>query len=116
MTALDTYLAADPARCSYGYDLATQHPGLCNCQDGREAGEWSIFRAALAGSVRPDGTVGVNDVRPKVRGRIEAKHIGTLWRRAAAEGLIRHHGWESSTDAIGRNADKQSRVYRWLGS
>lgn len=77
--------------------------------------EWAIFLAALRASVRDDGTVHVNDTRPKIRGRIEPKHIGTFWRRAASEGLISHKGWEESTDSAGRNADKLARVYTWRG-
>lgn len=109
MTALDAYLAEQPDRCQHGYHLTLQHPDLCDCQP---PAEWPLFVAALRRAKRVDGTVHVNDVRPLIRGRIAPKHIGTLYRRAVTEGLLAFIGWEPSTDAAGRNADKQARYYR----
>ena len=55
----------------------------------------------------------LGDVRPLIRGRIAPKHIGSLYRRARSEGLLVDTGQlEPSTDAAGRNTDKQSRIYR----
>lgn len=105
-------LAHAPGRCAHGY-AAEQHPHFCACSTPGVSDEHSTFVAALRTARREDGTVHVNDVRPLVRGRIAPKHIGTLWRRAVAERLITFVGWEDSTDAVGRNADKKSRVYRW---
>lgn len=115
MTALDAYLAEQPDRCQHGYHLTLQHPDLCDCQP---PAEWPLFVAALRRAKRVDGTVHVNDVRPLIRGRIAPKHIGTLYRRAVAEGLLETipggSGWEPSTDVVGRNSDKMSRVWKWL--
>lgn len=113
-TALDTYLKADPARCSdCGYHPSQGHGP--ECAPVAPASEWQTFLAALRSSVR-DGRISQTDVRPKIRGVVEPKHVGTLYRRAVAEGLIRQDGWEDSTDFAGRNGDKVQRVYRWLGS
>ncbi|GGO86735.1 hypothetical protein GCM10011584_09780 [Nocardioides phosphati] len=79
--------------------------------------EWSLFVAALKSSVRSDGTVHVNDVRPKVRGRIAHKKIGLYWTKAQQKRLIRwENGWEQSTDAVGSNQDKLARVYVWTSA
>jgi len=104
-------LAADPDRCSLGFHLS-QHPQWCSCS---EMGEWSIFLAALKAARRSDGLIHQTDVRPRIRGRIEAKHIGTLYRRAVAEHLIAVDGWEDGTDTAGRNTDKPQRRYVWRG-
>lgn len=108
MTSLDEYLKADPSRCSgCGYHVAIQGC-RCNC----EASEWSIFVAAVRASVRSDGTVHQSDVRPRIRGRINPKHIGTLWRRAKADGLIRDTGQvERSNDHLGRNSHRLEPIY-----
>lgn len=103
-------LHALPDRCSLGF-AEIHHPQFCACD---EMGEWAIFSRALRSVVRADGTVHVNDVRPLVRGRIPAKHIGGLWRRAKTLGLVRDTGrWEESTDERGRNSDKLARIYEW---
>lgn len=79
--------------------------------------EWSLFVAALKSSVRSDGTVHVNDVRPKVRGRIAPKRIGLYWTKAQQKRLIRwENGWEQSTDAAGSNQDKLCRYYTWTSA
>ena len=98
-----------PNRCSLGFHI-TQHPQFCACAD---LGERSIFRAALLSAAREDGTIHQADVRPQIRGRIAAKHVGTLYRRAKTEGLIADTGErEPSNDVAGRNADKLDRIYR----
>jgi hypothetical protein len=97
-----------PGRCPNGFDVATQHPGLCSCTD---TSEWGIFVAALK-QVAVDGIVHQSAMRRLIRGRIEPKHVGTFYRRAKAEGLIRDTGErEPSDDVAGRNQDKLDRVY-----
>lgn len=105
-------LDALPDRCANGY-APVMHPSLCACD---EMGEWAIFVRALRSSVRDDRTIHQGDVRPLIRGRIEPKHVGTLYRRAKSARLIRDTGQlEPSTDVAGRNADKVSRIYEWIG-
>jgi hypothetical protein len=98
-----------PDRCAHGFH-EQHHPSWCNCS---EFGEWSIFVRAIKAAVRDDGTVHQGDVRPRIRGRIEPKHIGQLYRRARTLGLIEDtNEREPSTDAAGRNTDKTCRIYR----
>lgn len=73
--------------------------------------EWSIFLAALRKAVRADSTVHQCDVRPHIRGRIEPKHIGILWRRAKSERLVVEVGHERSNDTAGRNAGRMEPYY-----
>lgn len=105
--ALDTYLRADPARCSgCGYHVETQG---CRCGGS----EWDIFTRAVRQVASPDGTVSQNKVRPLIRGRVNPKHIGQLYRRARSAGLLIDTGErEPSTDSRGRNADKLARLYK----
>lgn len=103
----DLGLAHVGGRCAYGY-ASIQHPSLCECSES----EWSIFVTALRSSARTDGTVHQSDVRPLIRGRINPKHIGTLWRRAKADGLIRDTGQvERSNDHAGRNSHRLEPIY-----
>lgn len=98
-------------RCSLGFHAA-QHPEFCACH---EMGEWAIFTAAIRKAARPGGEIHQCDVRPLIRGRVEPKHIGQMWRRARAEGLVRDTGErEQSNDAAGRNTDKLDRIYRLI--
>lgn len=131
---LDTYLAALPGRCVHGYHpkqrhsctqipssapasavadrSATGQPWASNVPSA-SAGEWPLFVSVLRKVARDNGMVHQGDVRPLVRGRIPAKHIGQLWKRARNDGLIVDTGeWERSTDVEGRNGDKQCRIYR----
>jgi hypothetical protein len=103
------WLGRFPDRCSAGFSLEHQHPSLCKCE---EAGldEWSIFRTALRTATR-SGIVHQADVRPLIRGRIAPKHVGTLYRRAKAEGMIREAGHERSDDLVGRNAGRLEPFY-----
>jgi hypothetical protein len=96
-----------PGRCSgCGFHVETQG---CRC----EGSEWAIFRAALLASVDATGLIHQSAMRPKIRGRIHPRHIGTCYRRAKAEGLIVDTGErEPSNDVAGRNGDKLDRVYR----
>jgi hypothetical protein len=105
MTTLDTYLQGLAGRCpTCGYHLTKQR---CVCQHS----EWAIFTAALR-QVAVDGIVHQSAMRRLIRGRIEPKHVGTFYRRAKAEGLIRDTGErEPSDDAAGRNSDKLDRIY-----
>lgn len=97
-------------RCEMGFDIKTQHPGLCGCRDGSE---WSVFVAAVTQVVRPDRTVHQSDMRPLLRGRVSPKSIGSLYRRAKADGLLVDTGErEPSDDVAGRNTDKLDRIYR----
>lgn len=121
MSALDTYLAALPGRCTHGYHPKQRHsctktpsPAWTSPQSpDSSAGEWPFFVSILRKVTRADGTIHQGDVRPLIRGRIPAKHIGQLWKRARNDGLIVDTGeWERSTDVEGRNGDKQCRIYR----
>ena len=109
MTTLDAYLAARPDRCPLGFHLS-QHPHFCGCTD---MSEWAVFLAAVRAVVRDDGTVHQCDVRPKIRGRIQPKHVGILWRRAKSEGLVAEAGHERSDDLAGRNAGRMEPYYSW---
>ncbi|WP_436699922.1 hypothetical protein [Nocardioides sp. BYT-33-1] len=73
--------------------------------------EWSTFTAALRLARRADGTVHQCDVRPHIRGRIEPKRIGQLWRRARSERLVVEVGHERSNDIEGRNAGRMEPYY-----
>lgn len=77
---------------------------------------WSFFLRTIRESVRSDGTLHVNDVRPKIRGKVEPKRIGQFWKRAATLGLIRFKEWEQSTDEAGGNSDKLARVHLWVAA
>lgn len=77
-----------------------------------DGGEWSTFVAAVRAVAREDGTVHQCDMRPRLRGVVESKHVGTLYRRAKSEGLLRDTGErEPSDDVAGRNSDKLDRIY-----
>ena len=106
---LDTYLAQRSDRCSdCGHHVPTQGHGT-TCAD---LTEWTIFRTAVKQAVRPDGTVHQAEMRPLIRGRIQPKSIGRLYRRAKAEGLLSDTGIrEPSNDDVGRNTDKLDRIY-----
>lgn len=125
MSALDDFLTDLPGRCVHGYHPKQRH----SCTDtpspawamhsaqpasnsSAGAGEWPFFVSVLRKVARADGTIHQGDVRPLIRGRIPAKHIGQLWKRARNDGLIVDTGeWERSTDVEGRNSDKRCRVY-----
>ncbi len=100
-------------RCAHGFHPTQRR--FHDCPDLAPVApptEWSIFTTALKQAVRDDGSIHQADVRPLIRGRIEPKHIGQLWRRARSEGLVRDTGErEQSNDVAGRNADKLDRVY-----
>lgn len=98
-------------RCAHGYHT-TQHPTFCACT---EMSEWVIFRLALSQAAK-DGKVHQADVRPLIRGRIEPKHIGTLYRRARTEGLLVEVTHERSDDVVGKNAGRLEPVYLWHGA
>ena len=81
--------------------------------------EWSIFTDALrhAAAVSADGRVHQRDVRPRVRGRVQPKHIGQFYRRAKDEQLLVDTGErEPSNDTAGRNTDKLDRIYLLRGA
>lgn len=73
--------------------------------------EWATFKAALIKARRVDGTVHQCDVRPHIRGVIEPKHVGQMWRRARSEGLVAELGHERSNDTAGRNAGRMEPYY-----
>jgi hypothetical protein len=106
--SLESFLRRQPGRCrSCGYAVAEQG---CRCLGS----EWQLFLMALRQSVRADGTVHASDVRPLVRKKIKAQHIGPMYARAHKEGLISDSGvYEMSDDLIGRNAHKPERVWVW---
>lgn len=110
---LSTFLATREDRCSLGFAIQ-HHPRLCRCA---ELGEYAVFLRVLADSVRPDGTVHVNDTRTALRESIvEPKHVGPYWQKARAEKLIRQVALEDSNDADGHNTHQKARVFEWLGS
>ncbi|HEY0889434.1 MAG TPA: hypothetical protein VGE38_07480 [Nocardioides sp.] len=81
----------------------------------RESDEWSVFVSALR-QAAVGGVVRWNDVRPIIRGRIFHKHIGSLVKKAKAQGLLVEIKRESSADAVGRNTHHDSGVYRLRGA
>lgn len=116
---LDTYLKAAPGRCAdCGFHVDYQG---CRCAVDEwatcTADEWAIFTTALRKARREDNTVHQCDVRPLIRGRVEPKAIGGYYRRARSLELIRDTGEkEPSSDVAGRNTDKDSRIYEWIGA
>jgi len=80
-------------------------------QAAADGNEWSLFIVALRQAAR-DGIVHQNDVRPLIRGRIYHKHIGPLYTRAKAAGVLVELHREQSEDGIGRNTHHASGVYR----
>jgi len=94
-------------RCTQGF-APVHHPTFCNCAD---LGEYVVFVSALKAATRADGTVHQADMRPLIRGRIEPKHVGTLYRRAKSDGLIREVDHERSDDRPGKNAGRLEPVY-----
>lgn len=103
---LSEWLRSQPGRCAgCGYHQPTQG---CHC----EGGEWRTFHEAIRAVAEPDGTVHQSAMRRLIRGRIEPRHIGTLYRKAKAEGLLVDTGArEPSDDVAGRNSDKLDRIY-----
>lgn len=98
-----------PNRCAQGF-APQHHPAFCECAD---LGEYAIFTAALRAAADATGLIHQRDVRPRIRGRIKPRHVGTLYRRARAEGLIVDTGErEPSSDVAGGNSDKLDRCYR----
>lgn len=93
-------------RCAHGF-AAVHHPTFCGCT---EMSEWVIFTAALRDSARA-GKVHQSDMRPRIRGRIEPKHIGQLYARAKREGLLVEVDREKSNDEAGRNTNKWEPIY-----
>ena len=120
MSALDTYLAALPGRCTHGYHPKQRHsctktpsPAWTSPQSpDSSAGEWPFFVSVIRKVARADGTVHQGDVRPMIRGRIPAKHVGLLWKRARREGLVLEAGHERSDDELGKNAGRMEPYYR----
>lgn len=91
--------------------LAAAHAAI------EQPSEWVIFTRALVVAARDDRTVHQSDVRPLIRGRIEPKHIGTYWRRAKAERLVRDTGdVERSDDQQGRNSHRLEPIYELIGA
>ena len=74
------------------------------------ADEWDLFVTVLRSAAR-DGRVHQSAVRPLLRGRMQAKHIGLAYRRAIREGLLREVTRERSDDEHGRNTNKWEPVY-----
>ena len=109
----DLGLAHVAGRCAHGF-APVHHPQFCGCTDMTE---WVIFTTALSSATcrkRCDVTcihIHQDDVRPLIKGRIEPKHIGQLYKRAKTEGLLRPIGKERSGDVEGRNTHHDSPVY-----
>ena len=103
---LDTWARTQSTRCEHGYHRTAQTCPTCPTD------EFSLFAAAIRKAARDDGTVHAGDVRPLIA-QIPPRHVGVLYRRARAAGLLVDTGErEESTDVAGRNGDKLSRVYR----
>lgn len=109
---LDQFLATREDRCVHGF-APSQHPALCHCAAKSTDAEFAIFVSALhvAAGLSSDGLVHQTDMRPLIQ-RIPHKHRGTAYRKAVAAGLIEVAGKEPSTDAAGKNLDKDQRLYR----
>lgn len=74
--------------------------------------EWGIFTEALTHAADTDGTLSPNKMRRLIRGNIAPSRVGSFYRRAALEGLIRFTGrFVASDDAESRNTGKPCRVY-----
>lgn len=101
-------LALLPGRCQHGYHV-TQRTLCGDCTPATD--EWATFTAALKAAVRADGTVHASDMRRLVGGRIEPRHIGTLYRRARSRGLLVEAGHERSDDVAGKNAGRLEPFY-----
>ena len=104
---LDQYLTGRPDRCAYGFS-PNQHPGACEC----EHSDWHVFTRAIRSAMKDNGEVSQNDIRPLIRGRIDPKRIGQLYRRARSEGLLVEVRREPSADVAGRNSHHWQPVYR----
>ncbi len=75
--------------------------------------EWQLFKECLVTASRFDGMVRPNDMRPMLAGRVAPRRIGSFYRKACLEGLIRATDeWQTSNDAHGRNVGKPARIYR----
>jgi hypothetical protein len=109
MTGLDAWAAAQPDRCEHGFSPLQR--GIHDCTPIAPTSEWSLFVAALRSAARSDGLIHQTDVRPLIQA-IPHKHRGTYYRKAKSAGLIELVGKEPSTDAAGRNTDKDQKVYR----
>lgn len=112
--SLVDWLATRSDRCVHGWHVPTQGCRDCTpvAAEFKATSEWGVFKQALRDATRADASVHQCDVRPLIRGRIEPKHIGQLWRRARTEGLVSDTGErEPSNDTAGRNTDKLDRIY-----
>lgn len=110
--SLQEWLAGRTDRCVHGF-APEHHPSMCACTAKSESAEFAIFVSALhvAAGVSADGLIHQTDVRPLIQ-RIPHKHRGSAYRKAIAAGLIEVAGKEPSTDAAGKNTDKDQKVYR----
>lgn len=108
-TTLTEHLALLPGRCQHGYH-ATQR-ALCHDCSGAPLDEWAVFTAALKAAANAAGLIHQTDMRPLIQA-IPHKHRGQLYVKARAKGLIEFVGKEPSTDAAGKNTDKDQKVYR----
>lgn len=107
--SLTEHLVLLPGRCQHGYH-ATQR-ALCHDCSGAPLDEWATFTAALKAAADAAGLIHQTDMRPLIAA-IPHKHRGILYRRARTSGLIELVGKEPSTDAAGKNTDKDQKVYR----
>ena len=75
--------------------------------------EWSTFTHAIQRVAYANGgRVDQNHMRPLIRGAVAPRRIGSFYRRATLEGLIRPTGdWSISDDTEGRNAGRPVKVY-----
>ncbi len=79
--------------------------------------EWRLFSDAVVRVAHSNGgRVDQNDVRPLIRGRVAPKRIGSFYRRACLEGLLRVDGYSISDDHEGRNAGRPMRCYVLVGA
>lgn len=103
MTLAD-WLTEQDGRChGCGFHVASQG---CRCPGS----DWDVFVRALKDCAK-NGVVHQNDVRPRLRGRINPKTIGPLYVKAQREGFMTQIGKEPSRDTQGRNTHHESGIY-----
>jgi hypothetical protein len=117
-------LDALPTRCSHGYDLATQHPDLCGCIEGRErkarilaavndaapADVKAAIDAAILRLARLGAPFSANDCRrefPNVKGAV----IGGRFNALGRAGLIRKTG-ERVPSSLGNTNGHEIHVWQ----
>jgi hypothetical protein len=114
-----SYLRSRPDRCPQcGYHAPTQgHGSECapTAPVDEKAAAYARFKAALRAAVDSEGLIHHTDLRPRVQD-IPHKWRGQFITKAKGEGLIVFAGKEPSTDAAGKNLDKDQKVWKLRGA